>query len=372
MRINFYTGTIDHQTVASSGGVQFVLSKISSALCKNGIKIKIVSCFPGDSPCPFQLDADIDSCYLQSEYRHDSEASLITRVRFWVLIFFKIKTLLKDRSIDYHISVSPAISLIIIIYSFIYKLKVIIWENVQFNVYNRLINLFRLFLFKYAYCVIVVSNSDFMYFKRKRISTRLIYNPNSLKYRNQTNSDDNILFSNNLVAAGRLSWQKGFDMLIDVAFILREKYKAVFKITIIGDGPLKKNLVEKVKLLKLESYISFHPFTKDIAKAFKANSIFLLPSRFEGLPIVLLDSQACGLPCIAFDCPTGPSEVIQNDVNGFLIDCFNLDDFAAKINDLISNEEIFYKFSANSIIKSKSFFLDDIIKQWLELLRYDK
>jgi glycosyltransferase involved in cell wall biosynthesis len=47
-----------------------------------------------------------------------------------------------------------------------------------------------------------------------------------------------------------------------------------------------------------------------------------LSSRFEGLPIVLLDSQALGLPCVFFNCPTGPAEVIENGVNGFLIDCF--------------------------------------------------
>ena len=371
MRINFYTGTIDHQIITSSGGVQFVLSKISSALCKHGIKIKIVSCFPGDSPCPFQLDADIECSYLQSHLRHNSDASLISKIRFWILIFYKIKNILKDPSVDYHISVSPAISVIIILYSFLYKINVVIWENVQFHVYNKLVNLFRLFLFKYAYCIIVVSNSDLMYFIKNGVNSRLIYNPNSLNYRNQSNSD-NILFSNKLVAAGRLSRQKGFDMLIDVAYILRKKYNADFKITIIGDGPQKNNLVEKVKLLDLESFIFFQPFTKDIAKAFKANSVFLLPSRFEGLPIVLLDSQAYGLPCIAFDCPTGPSEVIQNNVNGFLIDCFDIDDFATKIYELISNKEIFYKLSTNSIIKSRLFFLDDIIDQWLDLLKYDK
>jgi glycosyltransferase involved in cell wall biosynthesis len=368
MIINFYTGTVDHQNVIGSGGVQFVLSRITSALSRRGIKINIISCFPGDSPCPFPFDTKIDLFYIQNKLRHNPDSSFFKKFQFWFYIFFKIKFFLKDKNIDYHVSVSPALSIIIILYSFIYRLKVILWENVQFHVYKKLLNIIRLFLFKHAYCVVVVSNDDLVFLKKKGVNALLIFNPNSLEIKNN-NLFQPLAFSNNLIAAGRLVWQKGFDMLIDVAYILKSKHKANFKITIVGDGPMKDILFNKVKRLELESFIFFHPFTVDIANIFKRHSVFLLTSRFEGLPVVLLDSQAYGLPCISFNCPTGPSEIIENGVNGYLIDCFNLDNFALKINELISNEDTFYKFSSNSVIKSNSFFLDDIIEKWLFLLK---
>lgn len=370
MKINFYTGTIDHQNDASSGGVQFVLSKICSELCMEGIEIKIISSFKGDSPCPFSFDDNIKYFYLQNTYRHNSDSSLLSKLWFWIFIFFKIKNSLQEPGVDYHVSVSPALSIIIIVYSLIFKIKVIIWENVQFHVYNKFVNQFRLFLFKFVYCVVVVSKPDFLFFKTKGINTELIYNPNSLQSVGNSHLSTYSNPPGNLVAAGRLTFQKGFDMLLDIAFILKEKYTPDFKITIVGDGPLKNDLVSKVRSLKLDTFIIFQAFTKDIESIYKANSIFLLPSRFEGLPIVLLDTQAYGLPCVAFNCPTGPAEVIDNNVNGFLIDCFDLEDFALKINMLILNKSLIDSFSSSSVKKSESFNINNIVKKWIILLNY--
>lgn len=370
MKINFYTGTLDHQNIASSGGVQFVLSKICSEFSKEGIEVTIISSFKGDSPCPFPLHDAIKYHYLQNTYRHNSDSSMPSKLWFWIFIFFKIKNNLKEPGIDYHVSVSPALSIIIIIYSLIFKIKVIIWENVKFDVYNKFINQFRLYLFKYAHCVIVVSKPDFLFFKNNGVNTELIYNPNSLKSIGNFQLSRNSNPPGNLIAAGRLTYQKGFDMLIDIAYILKEKYSADFKITIVGDGPLKNYLISKVKSLKLDSFVFFQAFTIDIQKTYKANSIFLLPSRFEGLPIVLLDTQAYGLPCIAFDCPTGPAEVIENNINGFLINCFDLEEFASKLNMLILDENLLNSFSANSISKSKAFDIENISKKWINFLNY--
>ena len=370
MKINFYTGTIDHQNVASSGGVQFVLSKICSELRTEGIEINIISSFKGDSSCPFPLHDEIKYFYLQTSYRHDSDSPLLSKLWFWIFIFFKIKDTIQEPGVDYHVSVSPALSLIILIYSLIFKIKVIIWENVQFHVYNKFINQFRLFLFKYAYCVVAVSKPDYSFFKKNRINTELIYNPNSLKSVVNSSLISNSNPPGNLVAAGRLTHQKGFDMLLDIAYILKEKFTDDFRITIVGDGPLKNDLIDKVKLLKLDSFVFFQSFTNDIESIYKANSIFLLPSRFEGLPIVLLDSQACGLPCIAFNCPTGPADVIENNVNGFLIDCFDLEEFASKINMLVSDKNLLDSFSLNSVSRSKSFCVSTISQKWINLLNH--
>jgi glycosyltransferase involved in cell wall biosynthesis len=372
LKINFYTGTLDHQNIVSSGGVQFVLSKICSALCNEGVEINIISSFKGDSPCPFSLHGEIKHSYIQVTNRHNSDSPFYSRLWFWIVIFFKIKKILRQPGVDYHISVSPALSIIIIIYSFTLKIKVIIWENVQFHVYNRFINLIRLFLFKYASFVVVVSNPDYLYFQKYGVNARLIYNPGSLESCSNSQQFSHSNPSGNLVAAGRLTCQKGFDMLIDIANILKEKYTTDFKITIVGDGPLKDDLIKKVKSLKLESFIFFQGFTRDINRIYQTNSIFLLPSRFEGLPIVLLDSQAHGLPCIAFNCPTGPAEVIENNINGFLINCFDLEDFASKINALILDRDLLNSLSANAVSRSKSFCIKDISEKWINLIQHVK
>lgn len=124
--------------------------------------------------------------------------------------------------------------------------------------------------------------------------------------------------SKRVVALGRLDEQKGFDMLIDAWNIVSRKHPE-WKLDIYGNGCLKESLQNQIADLELTHCIALHPFTKDVVNVLASVSFYAMSSRHEGFALVLIEAMSCGLPCVAFDCPSGPRELIENEKNGVLV-----------------------------------------------------
>ena len=109
---------------------------------------------------------------------------------------------------------------------------------------------------------------------------------------------------------------------------------------------------------------------KNIEDYYRKSAMFVLTSRAEGFGLVLTEAKKECLPCVSFRCPAGPGEIIQEGVNGYLIDCFNIKAMAEKINQLIENQDIRKKFSDNSMVGTEKFNIDKIGEQWMELIEW--
>ena len=114
--------------------------------------------------------------------------------------------------------------------------------------------------------------------------------------------------------------------------------------------------------------LAVHHNTKDVIKAYTCGSIFIMTSRFEGFPLVLIEAMQCGLPCIAFDCPQGPREIIEDEKNGFLIPYDDDALFIEKLTFLIENPEEREKMGRAAKESVKRFDKEKIMNQWKELL----
>ncbi|HEU4350017.1 MAG TPA: glycosyltransferase family 4 protein [Actinoplanes sp.] len=121
-----------------------------------------------------------------------------------------------------------------------------------------------------------------------------------------------------LIAAGRLTRQKGFDLLIDAFAKVRARHPD-WQLKIYGEGPLMADLRGRITALGLTDSAHLPGVTNKLPEELSAAGLFVLSSRFEGLPMVLLEAMTLGLPAVAFDCPTGPAEIIENGRNGLLI-----------------------------------------------------
>ena len=168
------------------------------------------------------------------------------------------------------------------------------------------------------------------------------------------------------IAIGRLEDQKGFDLLI-------ESWKKVYdihpnwKLDIFGEGSKKDVLQNMISENCLDQVITLKGITRNVQQELLTSDFYVMSSRYEGLPMVLLESIANGLPIVSFDCPTGPAEIVENNDCGVLALNGNINDLSEKIIYMIESVDIRKEMSAVAIEKSKKYSIELIMGQWVDL-----
>lgn len=168
--------------------------------------------------------------------------------------------------------------------------------------------------------------------------------------------------SKRIIAVGRLEWEKGYERLIEIWKLVSCKYPD-WQLDIFGEGELKTELINKIKKDKIKN-INLNGVTHDISKEYATSSICVVTSRFEGFSLVILEAMKHGVPCVAFDCPFGPSSIINDASCGFLVENGDTKLFAERICRLIEDEELRKHFSKNAIERAKIFDTDIIMNRW--------
>lgn len=138
---------------------------------------------------------------------------------------------------------------------------------------------------------------------------------------------------NLIVAAGRLVPQKGFDLFLQAL----HRCKGSWEVVILGDGPERLNLQTLADRMNLGARVRFEGQVADPQSYFRRAGLFVLSSRYEGFPNVLVEAMACGLPAISFDCRSGPSEIIRHGVDGVLVPAENVEALATGIDSLMQD-----------------------------------
>lgn len=170
-----------------------------------------------------------------------------------------------------------------------------------------------------------------------------------------------------LMAAGRLDPAKGFDILIKACALLPPLLPA-WSLTIWGDGPERKSLVEAVAAHKLIGKVDLPGFTSDMQQAFAAADAFILSSRREGFPNVLVEAMAAGLAVVAADCETGPADIIDNGTTGLLVTPENPAALSKAMQSVIEDADMRRKLAANAPAAIAAFTPARIAGQWLDYL----
>lgn len=181
------------------------------------------------------------------------------------------------------------------------------------------------------------------------------------------------LESKNLIAVGRLSKEKGFDDMLKLFKKLSTKYPD-WKLNIIGDGMEKDNLLDLSKELKLGDKVIFHGYqNKDyINNMLSDSSIYLMTSHTECLPLVLIEAMSYAIPCLSYTSAQGANEIIDNDVNGYLIENRNEEEMLEKISILIEDEKLRKKLGKKAKEKSKEYSGEVVLEKWSKLINKRK
>lgn len=170
-----------------------------------------------------------------------------------------------------------------------------------------------------------------------------------------------------VVAMGRLTPQKGFDLLID-AFARIAPMHPEWDLYILGEGEQRAELESDIHARKLNQRIFLVGNIKEPFSTLRKADLFVMSSRFEGFGNALAEAMACGLPAISFDCPSGPGEIISHGLDGILVPPGNAEALARAMADLMSDEPKRQQFGKNALRVRERFACDGIVDSWDRLI----
>jgi glycosyltransferase involved in cell wall biosynthesis len=170
-----------------------------------------------------------------------------------------------------------------------------------------------------------------------------------------------------VIAAGRLTLQKGFDMLIPAFAKVVERHPG-WTLRIYGDGPQRKPLERLILEHGLSNDVLLMGPVRRLDLEMAQGSLYVLSSRYEGLPMVMIEAMSLGLPVVSFDCPTGPGEVIEDGRSGVLVPDGDVDALAGAMLAVIEDADHRRALAAGAAERAKDYALDSIGARWEQLL----
>lgn len=355
--ICFFCGNLNN-----AGGTERVSTSVANALVEKGYNVLMLNLWEGNKPF-FDLASNIKNTQLYPKRVSFSKQYLQT--------VFKLRNFLKDNKVNTLIVVESMLSLFSLPARIGLNINHITWEHFNYNVTlgqgGRALSrhLSRLFSNK----IVTLTEADKKIWEKKTFGNAeiiAIANPSPYPISQHLPSQAN----KTVLAVGRLTYQKGFDLLIQAwKLVKNEPHFSEWKLNIVGDGEERQDLDDKIEQYDLESTVRLFPFSNNINKFYLEASLYCMSSRFEGLPMVLIEAQSFGLPIVSFDCDTGPSEIIENNKSGFLCKKENIQDLAEKLQILMKLSEDEYNNMVLAAKESvKKFSLARIIEKWEEII----
>ena len=348
--------------MSRTGGTERVLSIIANELSKqkNKFNIHILSITNENNTSYFNLENEIKNDRILKSKDVNFKKQYFQVVK-------GIRHYIKENNIDILIDVEVIASLFSIPATRFTKTKLISWEH--FNFYEDNGSHLRIYARKlaarFSNCIITLTEHDKQnYLNNLDIKGKVEYIYNPIE---EVDDVECNIKSKQIISVGRLTYQKGFDMLCDVAKVVLKDNKG-WKWLILGDGEDKDKLRSKIKEYGLENKLILKGNVSNVEEYYKNSSLYVMTSRFEGLPMTLLEAKTYKLPIVSFNCLTGPSEIVKNNINGYLINPENVEAMSNKLNILMNDENKLKEFSSNAQIDIEKFELKPIIEKWIEVL----
>ncbi|RAJ16058.1 glycosyltransferase family 4 protein [Arenibacter echinorum] len=239
-------------------------------------------------------------------------------------------------------------------------------NNPNKNKANKFWKLLKSFSYPKANFLVVQTREIKEYYASSVDEKKLIILPNPISNELSLKRDNEVFKENVILNVGRLTNQKAQDVLIKSFSEIEDKN---WKLLIIGEGPKKKEYEQLIENLDLKNRVIIKSKIQNIDKYYNSSKIFAFTSIFEGFPNALIEAMHFGIPSISTDCPTGPSELIKDGINGFLIPMNNEEVLTEKINQLISREDLRLSFGKNGQKAVDQFKVDAVVKQWNKIIQ---
>ena len=348
----------------SDGGAERVVSVLSSSLAKMGENIHVLIYFPTSNE--YELNRQVKKHYLTNNKEEYNALSMPGKI-------LKIRQFINKLDTCYVVPFLFFIGMHVQMACLGLKVKVIqtVRNDPRSVPESAVLRILRNVTYLFMWRGFVQNQRQLTYFP-KIIQRKLSVLPNPVSeqffyIKHQIESKWII------VSAGRLQVQKNFPMLARAAAELK-KTRDDFVIYIYGEGELRKDIQSVIDDLKVNDCCVLAGRSNQMTDVYQSADIFVMTSNFEGMPNALMEAMASAVPCISTDCPTGPSELIDNGINGFLIDMNDSHSLACKLEWCMNNRDEISGIGENARQKIKeSFCPDSISKRFLkEVLLYKK
>jgi glycosyltransferase involved in cell wall biosynthesis len=171
-----------------------------------------------------------------------------------------------------------------------------------------------------------------------------------------------------ILAAGRYTPQKGFDYLIHAFAPIAEAHPD-WELVIFGNGVARDRLQARIDGLGIGDRVTLAGPTEQLGREMEQASVYVLSSRYEGFPLVLIEAMAKGMAVVAFDCPTGPADIVDDHRNGLLVPYKDVEALTASINEMVEDEELRRRCAAAAVETARDYTMAAIGPKWDEMLQ---
>ena len=347
-------------TVYTPGGRVRVLANLSKILSDIGVEMHIIcrQTKPGGS-LPYQFDKRV--------IIHHLGLGQPEKMNLWQKIKFNIKTSLMIRDLvkQYKFDIVCGLNALpnSLLPFFVPNSKKVAYEHDCYEQASKVVRLLRKIFYPFLDAVVLLTDNNASYYnfipKRKRFVI-----PNSLPFVCDTPSNCQ---NKRIITLGRLVQLKGYNYLLQAAVKLKQEIPD-WHIDIYGSGNDEVMLKDLAKKLQVDDFVTFNPPTKEVSKELCNSGMFVLSSRSESFGMVLIEAQECGLPIVSFDCPEGPSEVVHDGEDGFLVPLADTDALAEKIITLAKDQEMRKRFGQAAKINCQQFSPEKVGEMWMDLI----
>jgi glycosyltransferase involved in cell wall biosynthesis len=170
-----------------------------------------------------------------------------------------------------------------------------------------------------------------------------------------------------VLGIGRLVHQKGFDFLVE-AFHRSGLAQIGWKLVILGEGDQRPTLIQLAKVAGIYHALEMPGHVDNVGAWLEKAEIFVLPSRYEGFPNALIEAMQLGCAVVSFDCPSGPSDLIQHGQNGLLVPAEDIDALAVALRRLGNDRSLRLQIGSKAVGVNERFSPDEIYGRWLALV----
>lgn len=352
--ICFFSGDITR-----GGGTERVAASIANGLAAQGrFRILFLSLVEQRKMPFFELDGRIDRFALGDRWIQPGPG--------YLAVLPKLKRFLRERHIDVLVDIDIVLDALSLPVAGGTGTKVVSWEH--FNYYYERESPYRRMIMKYSarrvdYCVLINGETYRCYREHlhRKENLRLIYNPLDPPKFQGLAKEKWILWVGGLVAV------KGPEYLAETAKVVLSAHPD-WQWIVLGEGEERAFLEQFIAREHLEGRLVLMGAVTDVAQYYERAQIFALTSRSEGLPMCLLEAKSFRLPCVSFDIRTGPSEIIRDGVNGYLVEPFDCGRMAQRINGLIEDGALRQRFGEQTGLDREKFDRQSILESWNEVI----